>query len=393
MDAALVSLLQDKNKVDKTLVAYIGSIGCNTVATFANWVDTKAEIGDAFLKNSPLKGNLAEQANLKMAWREAEGLVTRGIKRAADGLDNEALDDPLQEGVFKTVTQAFKTQYNWQDNLDSRRVGNDSLHGRFRREFERKQPSMYSFLKAKPLSMSTKEPPIKKTKLSNELELHATTKDDVMGQATLSKWFSSFDIVTNTWAVTGCFDVTHKGETRKYAHWAELTSYLYEFQAKANELRDTHYGDTKIYLYLSAMEEEFRAKAIELCRSGEEVPFGDALKRSIKENAHLWQEKRHLVEGQQQRSGGGRGNYQSNLQPLPAASFQTPKNPSNSPCKFFNSNNGCTNKKCQFAHTCNRKLQSGKLCGQNHVAQSHDEGKHGKVQEKSGKPKGGGKKK
>ena len=142
MDAALVSLLQDKNKVDKTLVAYIGSIGCNTVATFANWVETKAEIGEAFLKNSPMKGNLAEQANLKMAWREAEGLVTCGIKRAADGLDNEALDDPLQEGVFKTVTQTFKTHYNWQDNLDSRRVGNDSLHGRFRREFERKQPSM-----------------------------------------------------------------------------------------------------------------------------------------------------------------------------------------------------------------------------------------------------------
>jgi len=209
----------------------------------------------------------------------------------------------------------------------------------------------------------------------------------------LSKWFSSFDIVVNTWAVTGCFDVQHNGVNRKYAHWAEVTSYLYEFQAKANELRDTHYGDMKIYHYLSVMEEEFRAKAIELCRGGDEVPFGEALKRSIKENAHLWQEKRHLVEGNSNRAGGGQGSQgsqQVHFKAPQVQQFQAPKNtPGASPCKYWNSPKGCDNKNCHFKHGCNRKLQNGKTClNRNHIGTDHDESKHGKLLVRTG---GGGK--
>ena len=40
-----------------------------------------------------------------------------------------------------------------------------------------------------------------------------------------------------------------------------------------------------------------RCKAIELARSTEEVPWGPALLRSVKENSHLWQEKRAMLSG------------------------------------------------------------------------------------------------
>jgi hypothetical protein len=391
MEPALRSLLIDKNKVKEATVKYMADNGCITMATFANWVDQRSELEEKLHKLTPSKGDLADLSNLKQAWRESDASITRGIKRNSEGLDSEALDDPLQQEVFKAIATTFRTTYNWPDNFDSRRIGCDSLHGRFRREFERKQPSMYTFTKAKSLSKSQREGQVKKTKLSDGMALIQTVdQSHGDGPLSLGKWFSCFDIVVNTWAVVGCFDVTFETKVRKYVHWAEVSAYMYEFQAKANELQQKQYADKAIFYYLSAVEEEMRSKAIEMARSESEVPWGECLKLSTKANAHLWQEKRDMLEVRKQ--------YQQppNFGAPAVAAYVAPPNKGASTCRHFNKGT-CSVPKCGYAHVCSQILVKGNICGRkDHGAHEHDEAKHGAKgfgKGPKGKGKGKGKKK
>ena len=383
METGLKTILVERNGVHEDTVKWLESKGCLTVGHFANWVDSKSEIKDAIHKNIPtMKDNHSDLSKTKMAWREAEAQISRGVKRSAEGLDNEALDDPLQIEVFRSIKTTFKSCYNWTDSFDSRRIGCDSLHGRFRREFERKQPTMFTILKARSLAKSQKEGQVKKTRLDNNIEIHQKDKDGYDGPASLTKWFACFDIMVNTWAVTGCFDVMYKGESRKYIHWAEAQAYQFEFTIKANELTELHHQEYKIFQYLSTVEEEIRSKAVEFARGESECPWGEALTTARKECAHIWQEKRDRL--------AVKNTQQDNLrshQPQRTASFQPPQQ--DLPVKFCNNfNRGiCKTPNCRFPHQCNVILKNGKLCGaKNHGAKSHKE-EHGTPS--SNTPQGG----
>ena len=84
------------------------------------------------------------------------------------------------------------------------------------------------------------------------MELVTTGKEQNEGPISLSKWSTSSDIVINTCAVVACFDVTYQGNIKKYVHWADFSSYIYmfEFQSKANELRDKQFNDKPIFYHL-----------------------------------------------------------------------------------------------------------------------------------------------
>ena len=166
MEPAFKALLVDRNGVAPETVNWLQDKGCLTVANFANWVDSRAEIASKIHDKTPKKDDAADLSRLKQAWREADASITRGVKRTAEGLDAEGIDDPLQEQVFKAIIKSFRTFYNWPDNIDSRRIGCDSLHGRFRREFERRQPGMFPFLKARSFAKSERDGQVNKTKLS-----------------------------------------------------------------------------------------------------------------------------------------------------------------------------------------------------------------------------------
>lgn len=393
MEAALRQILVDRNGVNADTVKWLEDNHCLTVANFANWVDSKSEIKDMIHQKIPsVKDNVADLANTKMAWREADAQVSRGVKRAADGLESEAIDDPLQIEIFKAIKKTFKTCYNWADSFDSRRIGCDALHGRFRREFERKQPTMFVLLKARSLAKSQKEGKIQKTRLDNNIEIHQKDKDGYDGPSSLAKWFACFDIVVNTWAVTGCFDVPYQGETRKYVHWAEVQAYQFEFIIKANELTAEHYQEHKVLSYLSTVEEEIRSKAVELARGGDECPWGEALTSARKDCAHLWQERRNKLASKITHQETFKDNY-----PPRTASYQKQPYQKGEFCKFFNK--GTCNGSCGGAtHACNVVLANGKHCGaKNHNATTH-EIKHGIpknhiAQEGKGKKGKGGKRK
>ena len=390
MEQALRALLIDKNGVHESTVEYLEKSRCLTLANFANWVDDKKEIKDIHAK-CPKKDDTSDLVALKQAWREVDATISRGVKRASEGLDNEALDDPLQVEIFKGINKTFLIYYNWLTPIDSRRIGCDALHGRFRREFDKRLPSMYTILKAKSLAKSQKSEPIKKTRLGSEngmnLEIHMAQRESE-GQASLSKWFQCFDIVVNTWAVTGCFDIIYESKTRKYVHWNEVTAYMYEFQARAIDLKEKQFPEYRAYVYLSTVEEDLRGKAIELCRGEDDVPFGEALTLARKNFAHIWQERRDVLEARHSTS------HQA-TRGFPAKHINSQGNtPKFKPfCNRYNLNAaGCHQPNCEYPHACSAKLVTGDICGsRNHTAKTHDDGKHGASKGSSGSSPGKGK--
>ena len=106
MEQALRALLIDKNGVHESTVEYLEKNKCLTLANFANWVDDKKEIKDIHAK-CPKKDDTSDLVALKQAWREVDATISRGVKRASEGLDNEALDDPLQVEIFKGINKTF----------------------------------------------------------------------------------------------------------------------------------------------------------------------------------------------------------------------------------------------------------------------------------------------
>jgi hypothetical protein len=377
MEQALTTLLS-KTGVHASIIEQMTKMGCTSMQVFAKLVDNRNELKVAILNQcASVKDDLAEGAKLKQAWREADAHIARGIKRANEGLSMEDLDDPLDPEVFAAVSVTFKTHYNWHD-LDSRRVGSDSLHGRFKREFDRRSPSMYSFLRAKSLAKSQKDAPAKRTRLSPGMVLCNEAEEEHSVQ-TMANWMQCFGIVTMTWAVTGCFKVTFEGKDTLYAHWAEVEAYMFEFQERAMELRAT-FSESSVYNYLHTMEETMRAKAIELARGSKALPWGKALQACLKENAHLWQEKRYMLGSRQGSNykGGGPSGGSGSLMAPDAAKGPMPESKARH-CHFFSSGYCRLGEKCSYRHVCNALLANGKRCTKKHAAKEHDPEKDGKL--------------
>ena len=109
MNTALRAVL-DKNTVAPDIITWMENNGCTDVPTFANWVDETKELQVAILDQcAESKDSRMQKSRLSMAWREADAATTRGVKRTAEGLGEDNLDDPLPSEVFKAVGNAFRT--------------------------------------------------------------------------------------------------------------------------------------------------------------------------------------------------------------------------------------------------------------------------------------------
>jgi len=271
----------DRNQVHAAITAALSAKKCFTLSQFANLVDERKDWNKFVTGITDIKDvdKEIEASNVKTAWREADSNFSGSLKRKSEGLyvPDVGIDDPLEESVMVSVKSDFQTNYDWKD-FDSARIGSDSMHGRFKREFDKKLPTMYCVLRAKSLAAAAKAPTMKKSKLDNDITITSRAEPEEAAKS-LSSWFSCLDIIVNTWAVTGCFNVTHGGKEVKYCHWQDADSYKHEFHAMALELLGSH-TEWSTFSYLYSMEEKFRAKAIEMARSKEEVPWGTALLRS-----------------------------------------------------------------------------------------------------------------
>jgi hypothetical protein len=104
-----------------------------TVKHLANYFDDKSEIKHLFLDAKSITDGDA-RANVIQAWREAESLVSRSLKRKEADLPDEALDDPLRQEVVDGLDDTFSKNYNMV--LPAAWMGPPGLQGRFHREFK-----------------------------------------------------------------------------------------------------------------------------------------------------------------------------------------------------------------------------------------------------------------
>ena len=161
--------------------------------------------------------------------------------------------------------------------------------------------------------------------------------------------------------------------------------------------------------YATKVEELFRLKTIQLVRGNDDIPWGTALMKVVKEEAYEWEHHRGLlqpVRGPVRLSPNGdlpRSEPQKRPYPQPSAAPQGKKGKSKGKgdkteakrtwkvstygddnieiCRRFNDNRGCKGVCPQgHAHACNVVLKSGKVCAAKpHSKLTHREDSHGAV--------------
>ena len=142
MEMELQALLST-NKVPANFIQWLDAQGCFTVKNFVGWADSKAEVVEKILKPSGLYSEKDSQvvAALKWSWREADAMMEKQLKRAADGLSDVPVDEPLSTTQQDALVEQFFKKYSWE--LSTYLFPSAQLLGRIRREFEAGQPAFF----------------------------------------------------------------------------------------------------------------------------------------------------------------------------------------------------------------------------------------------------------
>ena len=416
-DPSALRTLLIKHGVTEAVVLWLVSAGCRDIPTFANWVDDKAELKQEAIDKTASKDDRAQLASLKMAWREAEALTARGVKRTAEGMPTVDPDTPLDPDLQQQLETCFRKTYDWPRIL-ARQMGSDSLLGRVRREFEKRQPSMLAVMRVRSLARSQRGHAPKTSRLSEHV--HLTLGPDYAdegepGVANLYTFLTNLQVLANTWAVAGCFeaDVGPAGATTKarFAHWADTSEYQLRVAEEAHQRLVAH-SEASVLHYVTVVEEELRVRAIELVRGTSQAAWGEALLRVVSESSHLWQDRKELLLPRRSFNPPPAG------APVPPKAPGTQKPPAIQPppgrfdakvppkappagqapgrkrwatskttsgnwviCKKFNDGRGCSNRACPdgYAHVCDVILASSQRPCQakDHNRAAHDPHRHG----------------
>ena len=288
--------LLERNAVHTDVSLWLFSQGCTQVQHLANWVDRKTELKESILVKTTKKDNVSQLACLKEAWREAEAQVNRGLRRAQEALPQEDLDSPLDSEEQRSVEQRFRALYSW-PSLPARHVGSDVLLGRVNREFARRQPTQLPVARVKTLASTQRGAPSKSRRLSTGVALTFEGADEEEEACVLGVYgfLTLLRVLCTTRAVAGSYDADQADGTKaKFCHWHEAVEYENAFAEKAHEELSLHTGGC-VVAWVSLMEEEVRARAIELTRGPSQALWGKALLTFLKEMASKWGERRHLL--------------------------------------------------------------------------------------------------
>ena len=373
-----------KNQIDKVLIDKMVEFHVSNIPDFMDWGSSMNDVVEGLVADTALKDDRLQKSKLRQLWRDAEGIVMKSRKRKADDLPIEDLDDPIDEQVYKTIAQTYKQYYNFKD-LDPKRIGDDKLHGRVNRQFQARTPSMWPILNCHSLAACTERAafkvPRKKERLGRlSIEVNAP-EPIVPKKATLSNYFACFEILTQTWATCGCFDVsikiTQPGQADstkqvKYAHWSDCDAYRFLFMHEASVLREK-YPEWKVLNFLMTIEEGVRGYACQMARQDvDPVPWGTALLAAYKNNPELWNLHRHLLDGDASAPSHQLAPPQQSHGEGQARPFRAVH------CRAFQTAQGCYKQNCEYLHACNAVKSNGGFCNlKNHGAANHNWSKGG----------------
>ena len=160
----------------------------------------------------------------------------------------------------KHVEETFLKYYHW--NMRTARMGCDTLLGRFKREFDRTAPSMFSASRVRTVAQSQRSTELKRARVSDAVQIEFENEVAILDDGDEDRFarrLFKYEVMCNTWGVAGCFDVTVKvgteNITSKYCHWQEAVEYYQMLHAKTAHLLD-RYTEASVLLYLVKTEEE-----------------------------------------------------------------------------------------------------------------------------------------
>ena len=229
-------------------------------------------------------------------------------------------------------------------------------------------------------------------------------------------YIAQFELTTNTMAFAGSHEVDWDGGKVRYADWTMLSQYRSEF-IKQGWKRADKFTWASIVEYLTQVEEQYRARAIELARSG--TPWGHSLIAALKEDRQPWDDHKDVLQTSRPPAPPpslcwncsnpvgkgkvakviGKGNSPgAKVQKTQGQKTQTQANTPASGsegwrkwptsrfdrnqkeiCIMFNDSRTCSNP-CpnKRLHVCNVKLSSGQVCGStSHCRRTHVPSQHG----------------
>ena len=178
------------------------------------------------------KDDPAQRAASRFVHDQSKELALRAIKRSAQGLGDEALDDPLPSELQRDLHTNANKLYRW-GTTDSRRVCCDAQLAKIRRELQQFLPSLLQIGKIRSLALAQRVTAPKKQKISETMSISiGANGEEVFQRMDIITWPEGFEILTRTWVITGSFEVyKDKSNTERVliCEWAQVEFYRFEF--------------------------------------------------------------------------------------------------------------------------------------------------------------------
>jgi hypothetical protein len=169
MQPELASLFQENN-MHADLIAKFETALCTSVGIFAHWFEDNAEVKDWCNSIVATKDDPRARATVKFCMEKAKTLSNLAIAKAAAGIQEHPIDEPLPSDQHRNMMSVATALYRW-ISVDPRTICCDSQMGKFKREFTVWQPSMINFAKLKTLAQSRTTVPPKRQKLGEGVSL------------------------------------------------------------------------------------------------------------------------------------------------------------------------------------------------------------------------------
>ena len=370
-----------------------------TIKQFANYFENKGEVNTLFLSQTAHKDNGEYIANLKMAWREAEAAVSRSLKRAAEGMPEEALEDPLAHEVKISLDKMWMRCCSF--HIPPTWSGFPSLLGRFHREFKKHSTVVYHITKIKNLDGILAVGPNTKRQKVGEMEfvMADTEKAAEIEINGLWQYCLGLRIVMHTMGLAGAFVVHKDGSDRLFCPMEPLMQHLASADAYIlrHSIGKDRSSEHDILKQLITIDEAIRGEWATQIRKDENSTLGEICEFTKNLSSSLWLMS-PTRSGQQQQPAkvqqapditrqlqsmidkATKGRPPATPQPLGHPAKDTPSaktaNPNGSGkvktcrankegkefCKPWNDVRGCDNPRCGKKHACDIQLPNGSAC-------------------------------
>jgi hypothetical protein len=326
------------------------------------------------------------------AWREAESSVERSLKRSAEGLPDEAMDDPLRNEVQLSLHSTFRVEHGFDVPLGW--MGVDSLLGRLNREMNKHTLVAIKVDKIKTLEKANVlGPQAKKVKLTDDIDLSMGASPESDGSYIRSpfQYVMALQVLMFTMTVAGSYKVSRGSEELFQAPLGLLLGHLASAQSFVTRCSSGRqpFSDADILVAVRKLDgailqkwaERFRARVIPDITLGEVIRSLEAFSDGLWLNDPVRSQQRPptgKVGGK-----GGQGQHDNvhldKRQPVAekySASVKTAKSDKAGAkiCKPWNDSRGCDKPNGHDGgtrHVCDVLLPNGQACAQQHMRVHH----------------------